>query len=497
MTEEHNDLVPKSNFRDDSALVSDVENYNSNLITPATDAEDVIAQLNEAKACGREQEETPIDEKDIGLGQKETEKRPETKEVSEESETNKQNKPVSLTNEEVTEYTANLWKYQPIPTDEPEPSPEYINCAVKLPGSTITAARVRGKKHKHEGTNCDDWFEAANYEHVTMIAVSDGAGSKKLSRIGARESCKAAIGFLVKGFENLLSNSLEVNENIKLELTAPECVKACRSMAALVQQSVMKAFEAVEAAYYTRAIDTAYTKSLGRNIEFKDFSGTLLIAVIVPINPEAKEHLVISCQIGDGMIVVMNSKGNTASSLRLLGVPDSGDFSGETEFLTSSQTKNTETLQNRTKLYRGVVDTVMVMSDGVADDYFPNETEMRRLYYDLVVNGIISSGRPKLELSTISKEDLRVFKRIPDPLTYPWVNDPSVKVSLQYTKRIMQSTDTTLDSLWNDPKILDLSMIELNELEKITDPSERLKIWLDNYVERGSFDDRTLVIAQM
>mgnify|MGYP003342019010 CR=1 FL=1 len=35
------------------------------------------------------------------------------------------------------------------------------------------------------------------------------------------------------------------------------------------------------------------------------------------------------------------------------------------------------------------------------------------------------------------------------------------------------------------------------ENEKNPDLSEKLKIWLDNYVERGSFDDRTLVVVTM
>ena len=33
--------------------------------------------------------------------------------------------------------------------------------------------------------------------------------------------------------------------------------------------------------------------------------------------------------------------------------------------------------------------------------------------------------------------------------------------------------------------------------KELKDPSKRLQIWLDNYVERGSFDDRTLVIVRM
>lgn len=403
----------------------------------------------------------------------------------------------ALSNEEVTGHTANLWKYLPIPSREPEPVPEYINGTVKFPGSKVVAARVRGKKHKHEGTNCDDWYEVANYERMTFIAVSDGAGSKKFSRIGARESCKAAIGFLVSSFEKLFTDKPELKEHLTLALTDSKCMEACGVLAGVVQQSVIKAHEAVEAAFYSRKTNPEYEKILGRGLQFKDLSGTLLIAVLIPISEITKEHLVISCQIGDGMIAILNSEGEFSNSMKLMGVPDSGDFSGETDFLTSSQMKNIETLQHRTKISRTVVDTVMVMSDGVADDYFPNETQMRRLYFDLIVNGILEKPSKPISVATLTQAQMKLFKRIPDPLVYPWVNDQNVKIPIQYTNRILESTGLTLEDLWKDPTALNLARLELEENEKNTDPSEKLKIWLDNYVERGSFDDRTLVVVTM
>lgn len=406
-------------------------------------------------------------------------------------------KPKALSNEEVTGHTASLWKYLPIPSDEPEPAPEYINGTVEFPGSRIIAARVRGKKHKHEGTNCDDWYEVANYGNITFIAVSDGAGSKKFSRIGARESCKAAIGYLANSFERLFTGIPEFKETLILPLSDSKCMEACRALAEIVQQSVIKAHEAVESTFYSRKTDPGYEKVLGRGLQLKDLSGTLLIAVLIPISESTKEHLVITCQIGDGMIAILNSEGEFSNSLKLMGVPDSGDFSGETDFLTSSQMKTIEALQLRTKISRAVIDTVMVMSDGVADDYFPNETQMRRLYFDLVVNGILDRAPASVSPAALTRDQLKLFKRIPDPLVYPWVNDQNVKVPIQYTNRIMNSTGLTLEELWNDPTALSLAQLELEKNENITDLSERLKIWLDNYVERGSFDDRTLVVATM
>ena len=401
----------------------------------------------------------------------------------------------ALSNEEVTGHTASLWKYLPIPSYEPDPVPEYINGTIKFPGSKVVAARVRGKKHKHEGTNCDDWYEVANYERMTFIAVSDGAGSKKFSRIGAKESCKAAVGFLVNSFEKLFTDKPELKTHLTLAFTDPKCMEACGILAGVVQQSVIKAHEAVESAFYSRKTNPEYEKVLGRGLQFKDLSGTLLITVLIPISEITKEHLVISCQIGDGMIAIFNSEGKFSDSMRLMGVPDSGDFSGETDFLTSSQMKNIEALQHRTKISRTIVDTVLVMSDGVADDYFPNETQMRRLYFDLVVNGILEKPSSPISMATLTQGQMKLFKRIPDPLAYPWVNDQDVKIPIQYTNRILESTGLSLEDLWKDSTVLNLARLELEDNKNTTDSSEKLKVWLDNYVERGSFDDRTLVVV--
>lgn len=402
-----------------------------------------------------------------------------------------------LTNKEVTDHTASLWKYLPIPTDEPEPAPEYLQCDTTLPGGRVIAARVRGKKHKHEGTNCDDWFEIANIEDVTFIAVSDGAGSKKFSRIGARESCKASVGYLVSAYGKMLSDIPTLREALRQDLSSNECMEACGRIAGLVQKSVIQAWEAVEAAFYSRATDPAFSKVLKRKLDLKDLSGTLLVAAIIPLNRDTKEHLIVTCQVGDGMIVSINSKGTFQSSVKLLGVPDSGDFSGETEFLTAPQMKTMESLQKRTKLSRGVTDTVMLMSDGVADDYFPNETQMRRLFFDLLVNGIIEMEDKPADLSKLTPKEMSIFKRIPDPILYPWVNDKSVTVPIQYTNRICDTVGVSLEELWEDRSILGLASLELKEAIPASDMGERLRVWLDNYYERGSFDDRTLVVMQL
>src|SRR5262249_28969779 len=55
---------------------------------------------------------------------------------------------------------ASGWKYLPPPAGEPDAHEESAaRLATSPEGWPLLGARVRGKKHKHEGTHCDDWFE--------------------------------------------------------------------------------------------------------------------------------------------------------------------------------------------------------------------------------------------------------------------------------------------------------------------------------------------------
>ena len=138
---------------------------------------------------------------------------------------------------DVINVTASLWQYNPVPESEPEPFPEYLTRFYKNDTVEIIGARVRGKKHKHEGTNCDDWFEFEVGTNATYIAVSDGAGSKKYSRIGAKCACKAAVGYLKSTIEELFSNNETILSDISLSMDDPQCFGACKKVAGILQKS--------------------------------------------------------------------------------------------------------------------------------------------------------------------------------------------------------------------------------------------------------------------
>lgn len=393
-------------------------------------------------------------------------------------------KPAALSDAEVLAHTAQRWRYRDVPPQDPEPAEQVVCREENYGTSRVVGARVRGKKHKHEGTNCDDWFETASVGGITLAAVADGAGSKRFSRIGAQVSCKAAIRHLVDEFSKLERSEQQyraIMDALGSDLTSASFQTAVGQLCSFVQKAVAEAVGAVEAALSERRGKPGYTVP-GRDLQLSDFACTLLVAAAVPV--AGGEHLLITCQVGDGTIVSFDTQGAFPERARILGEADSGEFSGQTDFITSDRFKQLPVLQSRTRVHRGRSDLVMLMTDGVADDYHPNETQMVALYYDLIANGILpgesSAGGAVQEVT------------LPEPTAYPWVNNQDVMVSLHYADRISETTGLSLGQLWERRDVLEKAGRMLPPEPESA--SERLAHWLDNYVRRGSFDDRTLVL---
>ena len=395
---------------------------------------------------------------------------------------------LALSDEAVLAHTASLWQYHPVPQDEPDAAPEYKTEEKRIGMAEFVAARVRGKKHKHEATNCDDWFAVAAVGDIAVLAVSDGAGSKRFSRVGARAASEAAVGSIYERLRTVDAASAKNRAAFALPMEEAVFGEACAKLGAALHAGVLDARRAVLAAFHERCGQEAYTKLLGRDLALSDFAATLLVTVAVPV-PELGEVLVLSCQVGDGITCAIDTHAPYGKAVKLLGKPDSGDFSGETDFLTSEAMADIASLQRRTLVTRGAYDLILTMTDGVADDYF-NEQEMHRLYLDLVANGIVPGAQGT---ATFTRAEVEFLRSLPQPTTFPWVNDKEQHIALQYASRMCREIPTTEECLWQNAHVLALAA-EDTSLKGVASHAERLKIWLDNYVTRASFDDRTLAL---
>lgn len=391
-----------------------------------------------------------------------------------------------LSDQDVMQHTAGIWRYRTVIEDGTELHTEYHSKYARECGCEVIGARVRGKKHKHEGSNCDDWFETGAAGGCVIAVVADGAGSRPLSRIGARVACSAAVDCLKEKLAALMEENPEIKRQLSSEVGGQEFLAACGVMAPLMRESAQAAYDAVVKKHSALENDPVYSKALGRAPTVGDLGSTFLAAVAVPLDVDGeRQTFVMSVQIGDGCICAVDSRADSGSCLRLLGEADSGAYSGETEFLTEKTVSEGATAA-RTRISRGKSDILMLMSDGVADDYFPAQPMMKRLCLDLFLNGILpmegECGEPQP----------------PEPVRYPSVSPEQRSVALQYAKRLLEDGSAdAVNALWDRRGEMKPHSLEAYGVSLDGQPQERLLSWLDNYNERGSFDDRTLVVLRL
>lgn len=390
-----------------------------------------------------------------------------------------------LSDREVMEHTASVWRYCPINDDGTEQHTEFHEKHSVSGTADVIGARVRGKKHKHEGTNCDDYFETAVTDDFTVCVVCDGAGSKPLSRIGARISCEEACGYIVRELSSCFAED-KFSDSLCTEMSSGEFMTGAGRIAAIVQQSARTALSAAERECVSLKENKAYLDALGREPVLSDLSATFLAAAVIPLTIDGvRQALMASVQIGDGCICAIDSKKDAEHCLRLMGTADSGAYSGETDFLSEKNTR-AEVIGGKTRVSRGTSDTILLMTDGVADDYFPAQPMMKRLYLDLCLNGVLPM------------EGECSFSEDPAPIRYRSVSLSQQSVALQYAKQLMpDGSEAAADALWNKRAALKCHSLEAFRMNIGDTPEERLRVWLDNYNERGSFDDRTLVAVTL
>ncbi len=137
------------------------------------------------------------------------------------------------------------------------------------------------------------------------------------------------------------------------------------------------------------AIDSIEKEAEKRQTDPISLSTTLILVIYAMIK---EKHLIASLQIGDGAVSVMN----TEKEVVILGKADHGDYAGESKFLTSSGIR--DELGERVNIT--VTDNLAyltVMTDGIADDYFPLSKELKH-FFNQMEKSVLNSSNPLNEL---------------------------------------------------------------------------------------------------
>lgn len=185
----------------------------------------------------------------------------------------------------------------------------------------VLAASIRGKSHEKVGQLCQDahhWEKLP--DGVLVAAVADGAGSATLGKVGAIVAAQTAV-------ETICSQNYQ-----------PRSHDDGEGWQEVLSNALVAAKKAVEA------------EAVACKMTARDLATTLILVIATP-------KLIAAAQVGDGVAVAGDVKGNIIS----LTTPQRGEYANETTFLVSPNALDTAQIN----LWHGTPANIAVLSDGL------------------------------------------------------------------------------------------------------------------------------------
>jgi serine/threonine protein phosphatase PrpC len=257
-----------------------------------------------------------------------------------------------------------LWKNLDSDRNDPYWKEDNTSASGVLGSKKFIVGSKRGRSHAHEGIFRDDDF-AFDFSSETgwgIMAVADGAGSAKYSRKGSLLACERVVDY----FKNITIDDLtSLSEAITSEMTESNELNQKSISSFCIKHLGKAAFSALNA---------IKEEATFKEAQIKDYSTTLIFAFVKEVGDKL---FVSSFWVGDGGIGVYSKEANSVS---LLGWPDSGEFSGQTRFLTMNEIFADNDYIKRIK-YK-IVDKackLILMTDGITDAKFQTDAALEKI----------------------------------------------------------------------------------------------------------------------
>lgn len=264
-----------------------------------------------------------------------------------------------------------LWKNLPSDAEGIFAKPDSDCCSLEAPWGTVIAGSQRGRSHAHVGGFRDDDFEIRHFpasgsdEGWFCLAVADGAGSASYSREGAAIACRTSV--------ECCETFLRADVGGELNVLAEQFADGAEEVPAIRTTLYRILVHAAHAAYQK----IKKTAESVPDAEVRDFHTTLLLAIARRF--PSGQWFFAGFSVGDGAMAVLNEK-DGEGSLVALGKPDSGEFAGQTSFLTMGelwQEGSGQKLMERLHFTRTDSFTAFLsMTDGVSDPFFQSDQDI-------------------------------------------------------------------------------------------------------------------------
>ncbi|ABM40081.1 PP2C family serine/threonine-protein phosphatase [Polaromonas naphthalenivorans] len=249
-----------------------------------------------------------------------------------------------------------LWKQIDPPADDPYFKPNIDATLIAGLDFKIAAASRRGRSHEHVGSFRDDDFFVHHDSSSgwSVLMVADGAGSAKSSRWGSKLAVAAAGNHIASKLSGAFGAEMtQALAGWSTDMTAAS--KAMHTPFYLLFQEASKL-----------AVESIEQEAKLQGVPPKEYATTLLAAAV---QRDGNDTFLATFWMGDGAIAAYGPR----SKVRLMGMPDSGEFAGQTRFLDSAALTD-QGFGKRLVLGRySDLTAVVLMTDGISDPRFETD----------------------------------------------------------------------------------------------------------------------------
>ncbi|MBA3666032.1 MAG: protein phosphatase 2C domain-containing protein [Bacteroidetes bacterium] len=257
-----------------------------------------------------------------------------------------------------------LWKNIESNREDPYWKKDNVEVMDQLGEKTIVVASRRGRSHANVGSFRDDDFsyKYLNDSGWSIVAVSDGAGSAKLSRKGSEIACKTVIEHFS---EKLAGNFLKEVDSLVKEYKE-DAESSLKKLNLFVYTNLG------EAALKTHKELQRFAEE--NNAEIKDLHSTLIFTLFKKYE---FGYAVFSFGVGDCPMAILNKD---CTEVTLMNWLDVGEFSGGTRFITMPEIFNSEKFSTRFS-FKLIEDFsfLFLMTDGIYDPKFAVEANLEKM----------------------------------------------------------------------------------------------------------------------
>lgn len=262
-----------------------------------------------------------------------------------------------------------LWTASDPPEDAPYPKEHKDSKFLKVGKRIMAGASLRGRSHARDGTHRDDDFLVCELvDGWNLMVVADGAGGSNLSRKGSQ--------ILVETMYSLISEKLSDSKTL-------DGLNAEASGAINDSSTIDRAKNLLVIGAYS-SLMKIQEEAKSKEARTKDYNTTIISCLFKEFG---EKTFVYSFCIGDGALFVVEVANKKVLSLN---VADSGEFAGQTRFLTTPDVWQDHGVYERVKTatIEGPI-SIIGMTDGVSDPLLPDVDEIKEYaQIETLLNGL-------------------------------------------------------------------------------------------------------------